>query len=343
MKHEKSIFISIIAILFVLCASMAYSEERMNSLIPSSYSQGESGLLITVSNEGSVYYANTKKILGISTTTIYRHGTDAEVVLSKLLGKATSMIYHNNYLYCVLYDDYTWRGRLISLSLSSRMINTLCSEEYGCGDLLGIQDNILYFETEENIQALNLDDYNLRTVAKKQYYLTTSTNEGITYYNGLNYVFRPWDSFSCDYIISLPEGFQGKHPLVWTYSEECFALFDRVSSILYLIKGQSIQQTISNVVCYSIRDGLVNAVVKEQGECTLLKADLVHCDNDALSSYRIPSSDTCTVFTDTIAYFDEHGTFCLYAPPNRGLYQNHNDTYLHPISVSNTCFCVLRV
>ena len=63
MKHEKSIFISIIAILLVLCASMAYSEERMNSLIPSSYSQGESGLLITVSNEGSVYKKKKKKIL----------------------------------------------------------------------------------------------------------------------------------------------------------------------------------------------------------------------------------------------------------------------------------------
>ena len=318
MKYEKSVLFRIVIITLVLCTGIAFSEGRMNSIIPSSYSQSNYGPMLAINDDNdNAYYVKTYTIFGIEVTVITQHGKDKEGILYMLLGRATSILCYNNSLYCVLHDNYTWRGRLIRLSLSGHRILTLCSEKTGCGALLGIQNNTLYFETEYNIQTLNLDDYNLDIIADKKYYVTTSTNKGITYFNGFNYIFRPWDSGESNYTILLPEPFKDNDstPLVWACTEECFALFDRGDSTLYLIKDQSIQQTISNVVCYSIKDGMINAVVKEHGECALLRVDLVHCDNDTPSYHSLPLSRDYVVFADTIAYFNEHGSLCLYTLP----------------------------
>ena len=239
--------------------------------------------------------------LGIEKSTVYLVRNASQQPILKRIGTISHLFSYRGFLYYVLHDTYTWRGRLICCSRDGKRNKLLLDESYGVGAILGAIDDNLYIETESNIVKLNLSNGSIETIAEKHYYVTNATENGITYYDGEQWIFRSWKCLTQSETI-----FYNSENILFSeisaYSPQHYMVYDRDKHTL-CVSNPASSIELSDVLSVSSNNGMIAAVISNNSMNALCCIDLY---DETLSKtwITLPSTiDSCIFLHDRMIYY----------------------------------------
>lgn len=232
------VFIFIISFCTLTLTAWASGEAQGASFV--SYDARE--FLMSVDHEdGSIVVCVKKEIpiLRLKWSEIYRVADGKSRLLLSTGTSITSIFaYAGHVFYVSAGNGFSWRGKLMTVPALENGKTELLDESHGCGEILGVSNNCLFVETDKRIVSISLADYKTSLWAAKQLYLTASTEEGITYYDGRRWKFCTWESPSLSETIGVPLEREGEDLRVFACSPDCFVRFDRKNASAFFVNDQ---------------------------------------------------------------------------------------------------------
>lgn len=265
-------------------------------------------LLSSDEHDHTVFYAiNQKGFFGIEKMTLYKieNSANTPILLQSRIGACTSIFAHEGFLYYVLFDSYTHSGRLFRCSFDGKR-NEPVLDEYGIGEILGVVNGCLYFETHSNISCLDLDDRSISVIAEKHLYLSHATEKGIGLYHAKQWKFYPWERLTQPEVITYESEKSVLSTRLVAYSPQHYWIYDQESLELCVFNPFS-SVTLQGVQSVSSSKGEVVALMSGSSGMVLYTLDLY---DEALSAAAISltdSIDSCVyIMNQTVFYIDEH-------------------------------------
>lgn len=282
------------------CLSQVFSYSNDSKLKRIHLTQDESSKHIFFSK------TMTTPILGLRKSVIYRFERGFSTPLLKVNGYISSLMAYCDCLYYVTHDSFTLRGKLCKYRISDGHKETILNEEYGCGSILGIFDGKLYIEVEDKILLIHLDRLSIETISHKHYYLTASTEKGITYYDDTvtKWFFREWDNLSAPEQLAVAEDkISSKRVFAW--SQQRFLLYDIFTDTLEIHDNNSVN-SFKNVTGFCLDDNSVYIIRPENSPYSSVYRIDFFCDNPSdflvMSNVRINSN--CCVINNTLYFLN---------------------------------------
>lgn len=274
----------------------------------------DSRFLFSFDQETQLYYYCVKKksivFPWISYCAIYQENNSQMRCVLRLGDSVSSFFVHNDIIYYTSHAGLGGRGNLVAYNIQSSQREILLPTSLGVGQILGIQDDLLFCEAENHIYSINLSSNTYKTSTEKNYYVTEATNTGISFYADGSWWFYSWqENIATELFCADTPPVSHLHTIALDSNH--YVKLDCAQNTATLVSPSSEAQ-ICNALCASIDNNLA-AVLTSDG---IIHVYSLSTSIDLLC--EIPTSTTSQIYLHNNCIFsiDSDGCLCVTELPS---------------------------
>ena len=274
----------------------------------------DSRFLFCFDQETQLYYYCVKKksivFPWITYCAIYQANNSQMCCVLRLEDSVSSLFVHNDIIYYTSHARLGGRGNLVAYNIQSSQKEVLLPTSLGVGQILGIQDNLLFCEAENHIYSIDLSSNIYKTSTEKNYYVAEATNSGITFYADGIWWFYSWqENIATELFCADTPPISHLHTIALDSNQ--YVKLDCAQNTATLVSSSSEVQ-ICNSLCASIDNNLA-AVLTSDG---IIHVYSMSTSIDLLC--EIPTFTTSQIYLHNYHVFsmDSDGCLCVTELPS---------------------------